>query len=184
MSAEPKPRMTVDEFLAWAEGRPGRYELCDGLVVAMSPERVRHADAKFSVQMALRAAIGRKALPCRMLPDGMTVRIDPCTTYEPDALVYCGPRLAPDAVEVPDPVVVVEVLSPSTKAVDSGAKLAGYFQIPSVQHYLIVDAERRLVVHHRRGGGDLIETRIVAEGGLTLDPPGLPLQLSDLFEDL
>lgn len=184
MSAEPKPRMSVDEFLAWAEGRPGRFELHRGRIVGMSPERTRHADGKFGVQTALKAAIRRDGLPCRMLPDGMTVRIDADTAYEPDALVYCGQRLDPEAVEVPNPVIVVEVLSPSTRGVDSGAKLVGYFQVPSVRHYLVVDAERHRVVHHRRADGTRIETQIVADGALVLDPPGLSLALADLFEDL
>ncbi|WP_331296012.1 Uma2 family endonuclease [Methylobacterium hispanicum] len=187
MSAAPKrdtpPRMTVDEFLVWAEGRPGRYELDAGEIVAMSPQRARHADAKFAVQMALKAAIRRGGLPCRMFPDGMTVRIDKDTAYEPDALVYCGARLDGDAVEVPNPVVIVEVLSPRTRSLDSGEKLVGYFRVPSVQHYLVVDAVKRRVLHHRRGIGDLIETHIVAEGALRLDPPGLDLALADLFED-
>ena len=182
MSVQPKPRMTVDEFLAWAEDRPGRYELLDGEVFAMSPERAQHADVKFSVQTALRSAIRRGGLPCRMMPDGMTVRIDRTTAFEPDALVYCGPRTAPDVVEISNPVVIVEVLSPSTKSVDSGNKFTGYFRVPSVMHYLLVDPVGRLVVHHRRGA-DLIETRIVSEGGLRLDPPGLDVALADMFDD-
>lgn len=184
MSAEPKPRMSVDEFLAWAEDRPGRYELDRGEVVAMAPERARHADVKFAVQAALKAALRRGGLPCRMLPDGMTVRIDRETAYEPDALVYCGPRLDPAAVEVPNPVILVEVLSASARGVDSGEKFSGYFRIPSVQHYLIVDPERRLVVHHRRGGDARIETRSVTDVALILDPPGIRLALAELFEDL
>jgi Uma2 family endonuclease len=184
MSAEPKPRMSVDEFLAWAEGRPGRYELAGGEVVAMSPERAGHARTKFAIQAALKTAIRSGGLPCEMFPDGMTVRIDRNTAYEPDALVRCGQHLDPDTIEVPDPLILVEVLSPSTRGVDSGAKLVGYFQVPSVRHYLIVDAERRRVVHHRRADGTRIETRIVADGALSLDPPGLSLALADLFEDL
>ncbi|MGU3537440.1 Uma2 family endonuclease [Methylobacterium sp. A54F] len=173
--------MTVEEFLAWAEGRPGRYELDDGAVVMMSPERVRHADAKFAVQLALRVAIRQAGLPCRMVPDGLTVRIDDDTAYEPDALVYCGDRVDPDAVEIADPVVVVEVLSPGTRRIDTGRKLTGYFRVPSVMHYLIVDPARGTVVHHRRGDGDLIETRIAHAGTLVLEPPGLGLAVAELF---
>lgn len=189
MSAEadrlPRPNagMTVDEFLVWAEGRPGRYELSNGEVVAMSPERVRHALIKFSAQTALNAAIGRAGLACRMMPDGMTVRIDAATAYEPDALVYCGPRADPDAIEIPNPVVIVEVSSPGTRQVDNGVKLAGYFRVASVMHYLLLDPVRRLVMHHRRGDGDLIETRIVTEGALDLTPPGLGLPIAELFAD-
>jgi Uma2 family endonuclease len=180
MKHEPTPRMTVDEFLAWAEERPGRYELCDGEVVAMSPEQALHARTKFAVQSALDRAIAAAHLPCRMLPDGMTVRVNERTAYEPDALVYCGPPLADAAVLVPEPIILVEVLSPSTRRVDATRKLTDYFRLPSVHHYLIVDAGHRVVIHHRRGA-DIIETRIAYEGELNFDPPGLTLAVADLL---
>src|SRR5262245_18838098 len=128
MPARQKARMTVDEFLAWAEGRKGRYELYNGVVYAMSPERAGHAEVKHAVATALASAIARAKLACWMLPDGMTVRVDKNTAHEPDALVYCGAKLASDAVEVPSPVIVVEVLSPSTRHIDASSKLAGYFK--------------------------------------------------------
>ncbi|WP_244471604.1 Uma2 family endonuclease [Methylobacterium sp. ARG-1] len=176
--------MTVDEFLVWAEGQPGRYELVDGEVFAMSPERAGHALVKYATQTALNRAIKKAGLPCHMMPDGMMVRVDAATTFEPDALVYCGPPIDLDAVEVPNPVVVVEVLSPSTAGVDSGRKLAGYFTLASVMHFLIVDPVKRLVIHHARGTEGLIETRIASEGQLALTPPGLSLSVTELFADL
>jgi Uma2 family endonuclease len=109
------------------------------------------------------------------------VRIDRHTSFEPDALVYCGPRLPDDAVEVPEPVLVVEILPPSTAHRDIGAKLAGYFRLPSVRHYLIVDPDRRLLIHQARGEGDLLATRIVSEGPLVLRPPGIELDMGELF---
>lgn len=181
MSVRPQHRMSVDEFLAWAEDRPGHYELVDGEVVAMSPQRVRHAAAKFVVQTALKSAIQAAGVPCRMLPDGLSVPIDAQTVFEPDAFVYCGAPLDPDLVLVREPMIVVEVLSPGTNHVDTGRKLRGYFQLPSVRHYLIVDAEKRYLIHHRRGVDDLIETRIAATGRLILDPPGLRLDIADVF---
>lgn len=57
-------------------------------------------------------------------------------------------------------MVVAEALSPSTAARDHGVKLDGYFSLASVMHYLILDAERRIVVHHKRGRDDFLETRI------------------------
>ncbi|TXN65323.1 Uma2 family endonuclease [Methylobacterium sp. WL6] len=183
MSVKPTPRMTVDEFLAWGEGRPGRHELLDGEVFAMSPERVRHAETKFAAQLALRAVIRREGLPCQVLPDGMTIRIERTTAFEPDALVRCGPRLDPDTVEVTDPVIVVDVLSPSTRSIDTGAKFAGYFGIPSVMHYLLIDTVKRLAVHHHRRADDVIETRIVSDGVLTFDPPGITVPLAELYDD-
>ena len=153
--------MNVNEYLAWAREHPGRYELSDGEVVAMSPEGAGHAAVKFAVQTALLAGIRARGLACHMLPDGMTVRIDETTAYEPDALIYCGTKLAPSAIEVPAPIVVVEVLSPSTRRLDTSDKLAGYFRLPSVAHYLIVDPDKPLVLHHARGSGDTILTHVV-----------------------
>jgi Uma2 family endonuclease len=181
MTVLPRTPMTVDEFLAWAEERPGRYDLLDGVIYAMSPEEAGHAEVKFGVQTALVAAIRAKKLACHMLPNGMTVRVDDMTAYESDALVYCGAELPARAIEVPDPVIVVEVLSPSTRRVDASAKLAGYFRLASVVHYLIVDPNKRLVIHHACQTGDVIATRIVTDGTIGLDPPGLELRLADVY---
>jgi Uma2 family endonuclease len=176
--------MTVDEYLAWAEHQPGRYELFAGTVYAMTPERAAHADVKYAVQTALLAGIRQAGLPCHMLPDGMTVRVDRDTAHEPDALVYCGQKLPSSAIEVPNPVIVVEVLSPSTRHIDASAKLAGYFRIASVRDYLIFDLDNRLVVHHARGEGDAIATRIINAGALRLDPPGIEVTVEEVFQAL
>ena len=176
------PKMTVDEYLAWAEGRPGRYELFAGHVYQMAPERAGHARVKYALQTALVAAIRRASLPCEMLPGGMTVRVDSHTAHEPDALVYCGPKLSASELEVPDPVIVAEALSPSTRHVDATAKLAGYFSRPSVRHYLIVDPDQRILFHHARGEQEVIATRIVRDGILMLDPPGLELAVQDILQ--
>jgi Uma2 family endonuclease len=181
MNVLTKPRMTVDEFLAWAEGRPGRYELFRGEVYVMSPENVGHTKIKGAIFSALVAAIRKHDLPCHGLTDGPTVRLDEATAYEPDALVYCGQELPPTSLEVPNPVVVVEVLSPSTRRVDGSLKLAGYFQLSSVAHYLIVDPTRPMILHHSRGSGDTIITRVVTAGSITLDPPGIELALADIY---
>lgn len=180
MTALTKSRMTVDEFLAWAEGRPGRHELFRGDVYAMSPETIGHADIKGAVYRALHASVRGKRLPCHVVPDGATVRIDETTAYVPDALIYCGQKLPPSAIEVPSPVVVVEVLSPSTRQFDVAIKLVGYFRLASVTHYLIVDPTQPLVLHHSRGAGEEIVTRIVTAGTIALDPPGLELALDDI----
>ncbi|MBS0241806.1 MAG: hypothetical protein JSS20_06480 [Proteobacteria bacterium] len=66
----------VDAFLAWAMGRPGRFELHDGDVVAVAPERVWHAKTKFAVQRALSDAVSRASVPCYVLPDGVAVHVN------------------------------------------------------------------------------------------------------------
>src|SRR5262245_19500569 len=127
--------MTVDEFLLWAEGKEGRWELHDGVPVMissaepvlMSPERAAHIRTKFSAAKAIDGAVVAAGLPCEVFLDGMALRIDAGTTFEPDASVICGPRRSDDTLVVSDPIIVVEVLSPSTAAIDHGRKLSGYF---------------------------------------------------------
>jgi Uma2 family endonuclease len=183
MSVAALKRMKVPEFVAWAERQPrGRYELVHGVPVAMAPQRIEHAETKVSALLALKAAIQRAGLLCHGVPDGLSVRVDDETVYEPDALVYCGPKVPNGTIFIEDPVIVVEVVSPTSEAVDTGAKLAGYFKVPSVAHYLIINPLQRVVTHHARWNGGLIETRIRADGDeLQIDPPGLSLTVAALL---
>ncbi len=181
MSELDRARMSSDEFIAWAMERPKgeRYELVAGEVVAMAPERSSHALTKGRVFRQLAEALEAAGLPCTVYPDGMAVQIDDATTYEPDAMVRCGAPLPDDAVKVTDPVIVVEVLSPSTRARDAGAKLEDYFRLPSVRHYLILKTENQTVIRHERDAAGNIATRIIRNGPVHLDPPGIVVR--DLF---
>ena len=86
-----------------------------------------------------------------------------------------------NTMEIPNPLIVVEVLSPSTAADDHGLKLDGYFSLGSVFHYLILDPDRRVMIHHRRGQAGAIETRVLREGEVILDPPGFDAQVAAFF---
>jgi Uma2 family endonuclease len=177
--------MTSEDFLAWSKTQgEGHFELHDGRIVAMSPERAEHVEIKFNVTGALKSAIAPASLPCFAYIDGLAVRIDATTTFEPDALVVCGEKVPKDAIATSSPVIVVEVPSPSTGYSDLGLKVEGYFRVPSIQHYLIVDPEVRRIVHHRRGTGDALETRIVATRPVRLDPPGMEIAAEDAFAGL
>src|ERR1700730_9572273 len=92
MSATVPHRMTADEFIAWTMEQPEgkRYELVAGEVVAIAPEQAAHGRMKGLMYMRLVAAIRDANLPCEAFPDGMVVRVDDRTLYEPDALVRCG----------------------------------------------------------------------------------------------
>lgn len=185
--ARPKPpRMTADEFIVWAMEQPdgGRYELVRGEVVGMAPERAGHWRVKNRVLGALSKAIERGGLSCEVFGDRMAVEVSADMVYEPDALVRCGSPVPDDTVKIFDPVVIVEVLSPSTRARDLGAKLADYFLVPSLRHYLLVDIKALTVIHHARANDGEIATRIAREGTLRLDPPGMSLDVVDLFSGL
>jgi Uma2 family endonuclease len=176
-TARRKP-MTADEFLAWAQGwaEGERYELDEGEPVRMASERARHALAKAEAYVRLREAVRGAGVQAQVFPDGMAVVISEYTVYEPDALVRLGPPVDGDTVKIVDPLIVVEVLSPSTSALDTNDKLAGYFRVPSIHHYLILNPAKRVATHHRRGEDGTIITRVLGDGPLRLDPPGIELQ--------
>ena len=186
MTALPIHKMTVAEFLPWAMAQPkGRYELVRGEVVEMAAERARHVIVKGNVFRALQEAVRRAGLPCTVFTDGITVVIDDDTSYEPDAVVQCGTSVDLDSLVAEKPMIVVEVISPSSEKTDAAGKLADYLTVESIAHVLIVDPVRLLAVHHQRGEGGAIATRIVRGGEeLRLGPPGLALAISEFFEGI
>ena len=177
--------MTTEEFIAWSCDRPPpggkRFELDDGEMYEMGPERSIHVQVKANIYFQLRLAIEAAGLSCDVYADGMAVRVDDATVYEPDAALRTGPPLDPEALIYDDPVIVVEVLSPSTQSLDVGQKLAGYFTLPSLRHYLIVRPDKPTVTHHARTADGTIRTRIATDGQIDLDPLGLMLDVKSLF---
>jgi len=193
MSALPKQTMTVDEFLAWSQTQPkeaGRFELWDGQVVVkhgpagdMNSERSQHWEAKAALYRALFSAIEKSSLEAQVALDGASVRLPNNRLVEPDVLVYLGPKVPRDTLIVPNPIIVCEVLSPATANFDLSAKLDGYAGLESIKHYLICDPDKPLIIHHARGQGDALQTRIISQPdtNLMLDPPGLSLDLTEVL---
>lgn len=179
----PPGTMTREEFHRWMAGQPqGRFELDNGRVVAMAAERIAHTRARHRAWLALRDAAAAAGVPCKALGDGVSVAVDERTNYEPDALLNCGEVAAGDAIAAPNPLVVVEVTSPSNSRIDLDTRFIGYFRVPSIRHYLIVHLTERVVLHHARRQDGRIESAILGTGALALDPPGIALRIEDLFE--
>ena len=175
-------RMTVPEFLAWAETQEHpRHELIDGQPVAMAPERSEHVQAKLWAANALAAAIQHAGVACQAFVEGLTVAVDGSTAYVPDALVNCGEPVAGNLMTAPNPVIVVEVLSPSTRGIDTTVKLAGYFGVPSLKHYLIVDLGRHHVVHYRKQADGTVTVAVMTEGEIVFDPPGISVAVASFL---
>lgn len=174
-------RMDAEKFLSWVETQAkGRFELYNGEIFAVAPERAGHAAAKANMWRALSDAIASAKAPCQAFVDGLGVRIDDKTVYEPDALVNCGEPVPQESLLAPSPVIVVQVLSPTSHGVDTSIKLTDYFRVLSVMHYLIVDLQHRLLLHYRRDGAR-IALSVVADGSLALDPPGFLVKLDEIF---
>ena len=170
--------MTSDEFIDWAMRQPEgqHYELIAGEVFPTKAERLVHHRCKLRIALRLMAAVEVAGLPCEVFTDGMAVQVDEDTVYEPDAMLRCGDPLPDDCFKVTNPLVLVEVRSPSSGSLDAGLKFADYFRIASLRHYLIAETKRRVVIHHRRDEDGSVSTRLHGNGVVPLDPPGIVLE--------
>ena len=175
---------TVDEFLRWsAVQEHGRYELERGRIVVMQAENTRHAKTKVRIYNALVASIAKSRVAYYALPDGPKVTVSDRRAYEPDALIAPLPEVADDALEVPNPVVVFEVLSPTPASVrrDLTDKVVGYALVPSIEHYIVIDPADRVVLHFRRRGDLLVPPAEPTVDILRLDAVGIEVAIEDML---
>jgi Uma2 family endonuclease len=180
MMAEPaEKRWTVEEFLAWDDGTDRRYELVDGQIAAMAPPSEAHG----TIVANLTIAIGRQLrAPCRVVGEAGVVPTDRDDTYhQADLLVTCSPpaRGRPHPV---DPVLIVEVLSPSTAVHDRGRKVEDYSRLPSVEEILLVSSEERRVRYWRRDGSRWIVEDLIGEAELRLETVPDPIPLAAVYD--
>lgn len=186
-AARTRSRMTVGEFLDWSEEQAddARYELVAGVPLRlMAPTNIRHAQIQYNAGQALRRAIGEATLPCRgYAGPGVAVGHEGDECRIPDVGVTCASTIDETARLVPEPVIVVEVASPSTRLADVNDKVEFYGGISSIRHYLVIEQDRRRVVCHGRGPSGGLEPRILRDGEIALDPPGIRLALDALYRE-
>lgn len=136
-------RMTVSEFLAWDPGDPTRrrWQLIDGEPVSMAPGSETHG----ALQSELARLLGNHLLdrnsPCRVITEpGVVPRLRPDRNYRvPDLGVTCAPASGGQVVS--EPVLLVEILSPSNEA-ETWANIWTYISIPSVTEILALHSTR------------------------------------------
>ncbi len=184
MATRPRHNLTVEEYLEAYEGAPGRYELVDGDVLKMASETVLHVRLKGQVFHALKNAISATGADFEAFQDGVSIKISARTAREPDVSVQCDRALDENSLVLDNPVIVVEVVSQSSVGTDENRKLAEYFSVPSIMHYLIVWPKQKYCYHHKRIGDDKVLTAIVRSGAIDFDPPGLTIMLDDIFGEV
>ena len=180
--ASPAPkRMTLAEFLEWDDGTDRRYELLDGIPVMMAPSLEAHGELAATLTMEIGA---RVRPPCRVIGEAGIVIPDRADTYYiADLAVTCAPR-EPGRRMVVAPVLVVEVLSPSTGQVDRWRKVADYRTLPSVQEILVVFSdERRVEIQRRTPDGWRVED-LIGKAEVEVSCCDAPIPLEAIYRDL
>ncbi|RZK42751.1 MAG: Uma2 family endonuclease [Hymenobacter sp.] len=136
--AEAQPRRyTVEEYFALEEVSDVRHEFFEGEVFAMAGTSRAHNTIALNMAMALRQGLRTKEYLVQMESVRLAVEENRHYTY-PDVLVSCDPHDQRESKQVYSPLLIVEVLSPSTSAYDRGLKFKQYQKLPSLQHYLLI----------------------------------------------
>jgi Uma2 family endonuclease len=144
--------ITPEEYLDGEAMADVRHEYLNGLVYGMAGTSWRHN----RIVSAMDRSLGNRLAgsPCEPVVLDVRVKVefdDDIRFYYPDLYVVCEEGDDEVAAHT-NPVMIVEVISESTRRTDEGEKLAGYLKLPSLQLYLLVETEMPLVVSHRRAG--------------------------------
>ena len=178
-----RARMTVEEFLRWESGDDRRYELVDGRIFAMTPPAEAHGSVVVRLASRIEAAL-RGRSPCRVIGEaGLRIPQRGHDFYVADLAVTCAPHVA-GRRHMEAPLLVVEVLSPSTELHDRKIKLPDYRAIPSLQEIAFVDSASVHAEIHRRLDEGRWLTEIVRgrDAVLRLASVGVETPLGPLYE--
>jgi Uma2 family endonuclease len=152
MSAIPKHKMTVDEYIEFDKNNEGRWEYFDGEVIDMAGGILNHNQIASNISRVLGNKLEEKG--CRALPGDMRLKVPKALPYRyPDVVVVCGEPVV-ETVQgqemLVNPLLIVEVLSASTKAYDFDLKFRAYQSIESFREYLLVAQDRPQVTQYVR----------------------------------
>lgn len=184
MTALPKRKYTMDEYIELDKHSEERYEYFDGEIVSMSGGSIEHSTIAVNIAGTLRESL--KGRPCRVLSSDVRLKVPQAFPYRyPDAVVVFG-ELSVEKVQGQDllvnPLLIVEVLSPSTEAY-RGRKFLAYQSIESFQEYLLVAQDRPYVTRYVRQA-DVQWLRSDVEGldkAVKLESLDVRLPLSEIY---
>ena len=144
---------TRDEYFDLEKSAEIKHEFFNGEIFAMSGGTFNHARISGNTFSALNVKLRGKC--CTPTNSDMRIETPNGLITYPDAAVFCGqPELTENQCALLNPVVIIEVLSPSTRRYDEGSKFALYRSIPSFQDYLLIDSEKVFVQHFRKINAD------------------------------
>ena len=169
--------MSLDEFLAWERDQELRYEFDGVQPVAMTGGTIEHSEIATNLVEALRRRL--RGQPCRAFRGDLKILANGRIRY-PDATVSCtAPARGADIV--PEPVVVFEILSPSTASIDRIEKNQDYRLTPSIRHYVMLEQTRQAATVFSRAGDDWVGHVVTGDVVLRLPEIGIELPLREAY---
>ena len=175
---------TAEEYFALETDGEIRHEFFEGKVFAMAGESISHNTISLNVAMACRQVL--RGQPCRVQMEGIQLAVEANRHYTyPDVVVSCDAQDQHESRRLYRPVLIVEVLSPSTEAYDRGLKFNQYKKLPSLRHYLLVSQKSWLVEWYQLSEHGVWGHTALAEAAdfLVIPELSLTLTLAQIYEE-
>jgi Uma2 family endonuclease len=172
--------VSVEAYLEREKTAEVKHEYVEGMLFEMSGSSSRHN--RLALNLVVQLWQPAEAMGCRVYASDMKLRAAERVFYYPDVMVVCDEE--PDPFYQDKPCLVIEVLSPSTEATDRREKLLAYQKLPTLQGYLLVDAETPRIESYTRHEGSWQYRLCEGEGTLELPCPQATLRLGDIYRGL
>jgi len=183
-AAAPSRRYTVEEYFALEAQGEAKHEFFDGEVFAMAGASIPHNALALNMATAFKQSL--RGRPCKVVIEAVQLAVQEGRHYTyPDVMVSCDPADRQADLTMRAPVLLVEVLSPSTAEYDRGKKFKQYKQLPSLQHYLLVSQTSWLVEWYRRETGNIwsFTPLVEADDALVIPELNINLTVAEIYED-
>jgi Uma2 family endonuclease len=182
MSVVAHAKLTYAEYLKLETAASERHEFADGERLAMAGGTPEHSAIAANVIGHIRTIVRER--PCQVFTSDARLRVEATSLAAyPDAMVVCGPvvRSPADELAIVNPILIVEVSSPTTANWDRGGKFAHYRRIPTLREYLVVASDEALIEHYVLEADSRWVLKDHREGALTLASVGGELPLAEAY---
>ncbi|MFT4094748.1 MAG: Uma2 family endonuclease [Niabella sp.] len=180
-----KARYTVPEYLEMEKDAVTKHEFYQGEIFAMAGASTRHVI--IATNLIIQIGLKLKGKPCRPYGSDMRIHIPENTLFTyPDISIICGDVISSpeDEDTAVQPVVLIEILSPSTKNYDRGQKFKLYRDIPSLKEYILIDSESINIEVFRLNANRHweLEEYTIADDVLAIDAVSITIPLQEIYE--
>ncbi len=178
------PKYTFKEYLEIDENSELRYEYCNGELFAMAGSTLNHNRISINLCLQIETQLSAKGSPCEPFMSDARVQIFRQNKYYyPDVVVSCEEMSVERQKFLVAPILIAEVLSETTANKDMNDKMLDYFQLPSLQYYLVI-SQSNVIVHlyERNDVSWGVKLFTQKEEVIHLPKLSISLKVSDLYK--
>ncbi len=179
-----QPEISFAEFVSWEQDQTQLHELIGGRIVPVLAASLDHETITVNVISKLNANLEP---PCKVFPSIAIIQTISRTRedgYRPDATVSCSPANTGARLYVEQPLIVIEVVSPSNSGPEWNHKLFEYWNTPSIQQLVLIESRMRYVTTHvRDAGGAWLEPSVPTDGILAFTPVAVTMTIDQIYKN-